>query len=295
LLESENAVWIATQTAMSLTHEAFTRHFFRQVPNAFMWWYGAGKLMAKQRPQTLKWTGLLTDLDVSRQGWEYFSSGLKDAHKAEGRTAELVTPVTAKFGATDYRNQLASIMSSPAEGLFIGVLGADVISFLQQGKGMSLSSKINTIFDFSLGVDIPRALKDSTPANTYSVISWLESGYDNPASKAFAAEVRKRTNAAIVTSVAAQANAIVYNYASAVRAAKSSEPKAVVNALETTTIEGSPYGSYRFRKEDHQSEIDMGYVKMGPSPNPPGWTAEFMSLPWREAAEPPTPGVKFDR
>jgi branched-chain amino acid transport system substrate-binding protein len=294
LLEGENVVMAATHASMNATHELFTRHFFRQIPNAYMWWSGGGRLMAKLHPDILKWTGVLTELDVSRQGWGYFTRGLTEAHKQAGRAVEIIPPVTAKFGASDYRNQLASVVGSPATGLFCGLLGADAISFLQQSVGMNLSAKTNAIFDFASGLEIPRALKNNTPPNTYTIITWVESAFDTPTSKSFSAEFKKRTNTALATSFGSQSYAMVMNYVNAIRAAKSAEPKAVIDALERITVEDTPYPPYRFRKEDHQIEQDLGFIKTGPAAGEPGWTAEFTSLPWQQAIEPPTPGVKFD-
>lgn len=60
------------------------------------------------------------------------------------------------------------------------------------------------------------------------------------------------------------------------------------------TFQESIYGPFKFRKEDHQALIDVGFVKLEPRQESPGWgIGEFIRLPAADNIEPAGPGQKY--
>lgn len=292
ILESLNVLWISPGAILlSLTHENYNRHFFRQGPNAYMYFNGAGKLMAKRHPEVKKWGAIVTDLELTHSLWSYFSKSLREANSS----VELLEPVTAKFGSTEYRNQIASLMNSSLEGLFVSAIGTDSVTFFQQAHAFGLGKKVKAIVEITLGQDIAKALRQNTPNNTYSIAFWNILGFkDNPTAKLLQDECAKRTGNAAVSGFPAQGHAATMSLINAVEAAGSTDTKAVIEAMENLTFDNSVVGPFRYRKEDHQGLIDPGYVRLGPQTEDPQWRVEgFERVAWRDIIDAPSPGSKF--
>lgn len=296
VLEQLNAAWIMPGgTNLSFTHELFTRHFFHGAPNAYMYYVTAGKLLAQRYPNVTKWTAIVAELAATQQLAGLFWRGLREGFAASDKKLEILPVQTSKFGAPDYRTQISAIRNSGAEGLLLAVVGGDSLTFLQQARGFGMQEQIKVYFDATNGLDFGKGLKQNVPANSYSPCSWAIEGYTNAASRAFDAEARKRTGEAAISATAAQGHNGITSYAEAVQAANSTDTKAVIAALETVQFKDSIYGPYRFRKEDHQAMIDVGFARFAPKATPPGWeVAEFIRLPAAQHINPPSPGVKFN-
>lgn len=295
VLEQLNAVWLMPGgTNLSFTHELFTPHFFHAASNAYMYYYNAGKMLAQRHPDVTRWASIVAELAATQQLARLFAQGLRDGFAAKGKTVEILPAQTSKFGAPDYRTQISAIRSSGAQGLLLAVVGGDSLTFLQQGRGFGLPNQIKTYFDATNGIDLGKGLRQNTPNNIYSPLSWSLQGYDNPASRAFDAEAKRRNNEPVISATTAQGHNGLTSYAEAIAAARDTTPKAVIEALESVEFKNSIYGSYRFRKEDHQALIDVGYGRLGPKSDAPNWEiAEFIRLPVAQHINPPSPGSKF--
>lgn len=296
VLEQLNAVWVMPGgTNLSFTHELFTRNFFHAASNAYMYYYNAGKMLAARHPDVTRWTAIVAELAATQQLASLFWRGLREGAAAAGRKVEILPVQTSKFGAPDYRTQISAIRSSGAQGLLLAVVGGDSLTFLQQARGFGLQEQLKAYFDATNGIDFGKGLKQNVPSNSYSPLSWSIRGYDNAASRAFDAEARKRSGEAVISATTAQGHNGITSLAEAIKAAKSEDPKAVIASLETVQFQDSVYGSYRFRKEDHQALIDIGFGRFGATAAAPNWeVAEFIKLPVAQNINPPSPGVKFN-
>ncbi len=63
-----------------------------------------------------------------------------------------------KFGATDFKPQLATLMQSPASGLFNSTNGADAVTLLAQGANFGMSRKFAAIADGASEFSVAKAL-----------------------------------------------------------------------------------------------------------------------------------------
>ena len=293
-LESLNAVWMMPGgTSLSFTHELFNRNYFHSTSNAYMYYYSAGRMLAQRYPDVTKWSAIVAELAATQQMLSLFRRGLREGSPAN-KKVELVTPQNSKFGAQDYRVQIAAIRDSGAQGLLLAVVGGDAMTFLQQARGFGLQDSMKVYFDGTNGLELGKSLKQNVPANIFTPLSWTVTSFDNPASRAFDAEAKKRSGDPISSSQAAQGHTGITNLVEAVKLTKSTDTKSVIDALETMTFQESVYGPHKFRKEDHQALIDIGLAKIGPASNPNGWElAEFIRLPADKNIEPAGPGVKY--
>ncbi len=296
VLESLNAIWVMPGgTSLSFTHEMFTPNYFHGTSNAYMYYYSAGAMLAKRYPDVTKWSAIVADLAATQQMQILFWRGLRDGFAAIGKKPELLAVQSSKFGAADYRNQIAALRSSGAQGLLLGLVGGDSMTFLQQARSFGLHNQVQAYFDGTNGLDFGKTMKRNVPANSFSPLSWSVTGFDNPASRAFDAEARKRNGEPMISGTTAQGHNTITSFAEAIREAKSTETKPVIAALESMTFKDSIYGPHRYRKEDHQILIDICYARFAPKASDPGWEmAEFVRLPWEGNVEPATPGVKFN-
>jgi branched-chain amino acid transport system substrate-binding protein len=296
VLKELDVVWtMPGGTSLSFTHEMFTPNYFHSTSNAYMYYYGGGRMLADRHPTITKWSAIVADLAATQQLHRLFQRGLREGFANAGKQVELLEPVTSKFGAPDYRNQIAALQNSPAEGLLLAIIGGDALTFLQQARGFGLQDKIKVYMDATNGLDFGRGLKQNVPSNSYSATSWSPTAFDNAASRAFDQEAKRRTNSQVTGSVAAQGHNGITSYAEAIKAAKSADTNAVIQAMETITFQNSVYGPYKYRREDHQAQIDVGFAKFAPLPADPGWqVTEFIRLPWEQMMEPASPGAKFE-
>lgn len=295
ILESLGLVWMMPGgTSLAFTHDLFTRHYFHSTSNAYMYYYTAGKMLAERYPDVTKWAAIVADLAATQQMHSLFQRGLRDGFAIAGKKLELVSAQTSKFGAPDYRNQISAIRNSGAEGLLLGLVGGDAMTFLQQGRGFGLQNQIKVYFDGTNGLELGKALRQNTPNNIYSPLSWNVDSFDNPASRAFDAEAKKRSGDLVSSSQSAQGHTGITSLLEAIKLTQSTETDAIIRALEDMTFHESIYGSFKFRKEDHQALIDVGFVKLEPKQEPPGWgMAEFIRLPAADNIEPAGPGQKY--
>lgn len=171
ILESLDLVWMMPGgTSLAFTHDLFTRHYFHSTSNAYMYYYTAAKMLAERYPEVTKWAAIVADLAATQQMHSLFQRGLRDGFAGAGKKLELVPTQTAKFGAPDYRNQISAIRNSGAEGLLLGLVGGDAMTFLQQSRGFGLQNQIKVYFDGTNGLELGKALRQNTPSNIYSPI-----------------------------------------------------------------------------------------------------------------------------
>lgn len=299
LLEETNTIMIGMGgVGLSLTHELFTRNYFRQNANAYSLYHGHARAMAQKFPQVTKWASIYPDLEAARDIIKYFNQGLTKYYAEDaGVEATILEPIVTKPGATDYRAQISQLMSSDADGLVVSLFGADCITFLNQARGFGLDQKFKVINDTALSFALPKALKADIPKNLWVSTQWYpEMDPDNALSIALFDEYLKRTSDPDPLWHVGICASIVCSFADAVKAAGTTDTAAVIDALETVEI-SAPTGKVRFRTEDHQV-IDQNYhfVEVVPAADDPkGWAiAQRVLIPAEDLLETPTPGSKFE-
>ncbi|MBX3597706.1 MAG: ABC transporter substrate-binding protein [Rhizobiaceae bacterium] len=297
LLEQNNAVLIScAAVADSLTHEEFVPNYFRISDNSYMRYRGLAKVMAEKYPDITTWTGIFPDAAYGHQSWDGFTDGLKEFYPSIAKKdVQISDPVLTKFGATDFKSQLNSLVRSPATGLFNNTNGSDAVTLLAQGANLGLTRKFQAIADGANEFNVPKALGARMVPNFWTAIHWYFGGYqDNPHGKALYEEYVKQTGDKFPPGYLEQGHAAVLAYANAIRAAGDTQSAAVIKALEGMEFDTAK-GKRIFRKEDHQAILDLNYITFATGEGDAGWSvSDFVRTPGTELIEPPAPGVPVE-
>lgn len=297
LLEPNDAVLISCAAiADSLTHESFVPNYFRVSDNSYMRYRALARVMAEHHPDVTTWAGIFPDAAYGHQSWDGFVDGLKEFYPSiAGKQVEILDPVLTKFGATDFKPQITTLMRSQATGLFNNTNGADAVTFLSQAATMGMGGKFQAFADGANEFNVPKALGKRMLPNFWAAMHWYYGGYqDNPVGKQLYEDYVARTGDKLPIGYVEQGHAAVLAYANAIRAAGSSAGPAVVKALEGMTFDTAK-GKRTFRKEDHQAVLDVNFITFGVDDGEQGWTvSEFVRIPGEEVIEPPSPGAVLE-
>lgn len=296
LLQPSNAILISCAAiADSLTHENFNPHYFRISDNSYMRYRALARVMAEKHPEITKWTGIFPDAAYGHQSWDGFVDGLKEYYSSLAKKdVEIIEPVLTKFGATDFKPQLTTLMRSPAEGLFNNTNGADAVTLIAQGANFGLSRKFKAIADGANEFNVPKALGKRMIPNFWTAMHWYYGGYqDTEMGKKLYEDYVAKTGDKLPIGYVEQGHAAVYAYANAIRAAGSAETAAVLKALEGMSFDTAK-GRRTFRREDHQAILDVNFITFDVKDTEQGWeVSDFVRIPGADVIEPPTPGKEI--
>lgn len=297
LLEAEKAILLSCGAhSEKLTHDNFTRNYFRAGDNPFMRCNSLGQIAAQRYPNIVNWGGLVPDYDYGTVVWQSFQDGLIDAHVKFTKSKPVFSPgVRTPFGAADFRTNITATMGLPADGFLLATFGGDAITLLKQAKPYGFFKKAKLLVDPANEFIVAKALKEDLP-DTWLAGTWFYRAYDDvPTSRELYAEMVRRTNITMPTvGTAAETHAAVLFYAAAIQAAGTTETQAVISALETVRIE-SATGPRYFRKGDHQAIKSIPIVRVrGSATASDGFeVVEFVKVPGEDVVEPASPGKPY--
>ncbi|PSC02907.1 branched-chain amino acid ABC transporter substrate-binding protein [Alsobacter soli] len=298
LLGEANATLISCAAISDgLTHESYVPNYFRISDNSYMRYRALARVMAERYPNVTTWAGVFPDAAYGFSAWDAFKDGLKTYYPSLAKKdVKILEPVLTKFGATDFKQQLTTLMQTPAEGLYNNTNGADAVTLLAQGASFGLSRKFKAVADGANEFNVPKALGKRMIPNFWTAMHWYFGGYaDQPMGKQLYDDYVAATGDKFPLGYVEQGHAAVYAYANAIRKAGSTDAKAVVAAMEGMSFDTAK-GKRTFRKEDHQAILDINFIEINPKDNELGWeVSNFVRVPGADVIEPPTPGqaVKF--
>ena len=293
LLNETNSVFQATGTSVnSFTHESFHPNAFRASGNIHMIYYAYAKYAADQAPDVTRWGGVIVDAAFGESNWAAITGGLKKFYRQKGRIVEVNEPLRTRIGATDYKVQIANLMNQPLDGLYLGMIGADYATFVNQATPFGLFKKAKIVLETGAGLALGRTMRKSIPTGQMSFTGWYPPNDTSQLGKDLYKDLVATGNATPDSQVAAAHNTIMA-YARAIKAAGSTDTKAVIRALEDVSFDTAG-GRFKYRKQDHQlmasttcfwmdgAEADPGYVLRSP-----------VTIPGEETIEPASPGKAY--
>jgi ABC-type branched-subunit amino acid transport system substrate-binding protein len=295
LLVDDKVLLLTTNAVgMPFTHEKYVPNFFRGVSNSIQAFYTWGQFMAKKYPDITKWSVIAPDHQIGHETYDYSKEALIKYYKEiNNKTIEVYDMFATKPGQTDYRNIIASIMSSPVEGIQSGLYGEEVISWLTQSRAFGMEKKMKYIGDYSIELGIGKALGPNLPPQgLWSGTYWYYGAPNASAmSKSLYDDYVAMTGDKTPRGWVERGYSVLQILCQAIKAAKSTEVPQVIASLENGTFE-TPNGPYRFRKEDHQGMGLVPFIKMQPKPGTPeGWAVtDYYQGDAAENTEPATPG-----
>jgi branched-chain amino acid transport system substrate-binding protein len=296
LLAENDGLLIMASTQMPLTHEEFNPRTFRLQPNSRMILFSPVAAVARRYPNIVKWGTVSPDLEFGHVNWALFQVGMKKFHGANAGKLQFAPPALHKFGATDYKVQIAAILSAGVEGVYAGMFGGDTITFLTQASQLGLFQRVKVLIDSGQGIFPAKSMGMNMPkVDFWSATQWyLEAPKANATSKALAKAYVEMTKDSQADSLAVIGHSAVRAYVAAIRKANSLEVDKVRQALEEVEFETAS-GQMRFRKEDHQVLMDVPVIKVVQKAGAPGWqVAEVAAVKAADAVEPPAPGKKYE-
>lgn len=297
VMEELDSVFLnAASHGNNLTHEDFNKNYFRVTDYSAMRIWAAANLMAQRYPGNTKWGAILPDAEIGRSTLEVFSARLPQEHqKLNGGTATIDEPVWTKFGSTDFRAPIARLMSHDIDGLFVGLGGADEVTFLQQAGQFGLTEKVGAIITSGSEFLAAKALKGRTPPNYWSGFHWYYGAYydSNPVAKQVVDTYRAGGHGQHPDGFVGMGHTAVKAIAGGLEKSGSAMSGDLVPALEGLTFD-TVKGSMTLRAEDHQALCDVNYALIGGADNEDGWEVlEAAAVDGRPLAGEPTPGAEM--
>jgi len=296
LLQENNALLVMTGAQIvSLTHENFNPNAFRANINGRMNLYAAGSAVPPAYPQITQWGGIAPDNQFGTDNYRLFSTALKKTYQSKlGKTVTIADPVLAPFPATDFKVQISRLMSSPIQGLYVGVVGADYVTFMAQAKQLGLFNKIKVFVEAGTGIAAARVLGPNLPKDDlWSPTSWYPGANSNAVSKQLVKDFTEMTKDPLPDNSVYLGHMGMLAMLNAIKNANSLETPVVRVALERVEFE-SANGPFRFRREDHQGITNIQVLKFKQKAGDPGWeVSKVVTVRGEDVVEPPSPGQKY--
>jgi branched-chain amino acid transport system substrate-binding protein len=295
MLQENNALFVLTGSMiMSLTHENYNPNAFRSTINGRMSLFAVASAMPQEAPGITRWGSITPDNQFGTDNYRIFSTLLKRAYKEKGKVIDTSDPVLVSFPATDFKVQIAKLMSSPVEALYVGVVGTDYYTFMSQAKQLGLHNKIKVYVEAGTGVAAARGLGVAMPKdNLYSATSWYWRESRNPTSQALVKDYVALTKDTNPESSVFNGHTGMVALLTAIRNAKSLETPVVRVALERVEFEAAN-GPFHFRREDHQGVYNMQVLRMAAKSGDPGFEVTKATIvKGDDTLEPPGPGKKY--
>lgn len=292
-MQADNAVLVlAAASANELTHDQFSPNVFRITDQAFMRQRALAKLVATDYPKVSTWTAINPQTAIGASNWDSFVDGMMQFYPEDNKTqVEIAEAIWAKYGATDFKNEITQLMRRSSEGLYCGVYGGDAVTLFTQAASYGLTKKFKVMVDPGNEFTIAQAMGKATPAGLWSGFHWYFGAYKGRKinDELYDAYV-KMTGDPYPAGYVGEAHAAVLAYAAAIQKAGSTETPQVIAALEGLTFD-SCKGERTIRKEDHQAICDLNIVQFGPDDSAQGWKVTgYRIIKGDTAIEPPAPG-----
>jgi branched-chain amino acid transport system substrate-binding protein len=287
---------ISGSTDPKFSHELYNGHSFTIAQNGVQRMRALAKVMAERYPDIVQWGGIMPDISVSTDSWAVFAPSLKQYYKEKGKDITIMDPLLTKFGSPDFKPQIAQLLGTPIQGLFEMEIGSDGITFLKQAKQFGLWNQVKVVAENSLEITMGKTLGSDMPPDVWSPTHWFQDAYPDVAeSNHLKEEFTKRRNDPFPGGIVALGDTAVRAFAAAIAEAKSTETKAVIDALKKVTFK-TVNGPARFRPEDNLILNDMLVLHLKPDAAAPNWkVTEIQKYEGASLLDPPTPGVAMKK
>lgn len=277
----------------NLTHEDFRKNYFRVTDYSAMRISAACRLMAERHADVTKWGAIIPDAEIGRSTIATFRAGMPRYYRQiANKEVTIENPVVVRFGATDFRNAISTLLSANVDGIFVGVGGGDEVSFLQQAGQLGLSARTKVWVTSGSDFQVAKALGRRMPRNYWNGHHWYFGAYpDNPVSRAVFDDYVAETGDRWPDGFVGMGYTAIAGVAAAAARANDLATPALIRGLEGLSFDAVK-GRLTLRAEDHQALCDVNYIKLDPDETELGWkVSDFYKADGAELAGPATPGV----
>lgn len=239
---------VTASPTRSVTGSKCNRYTFRICPSAFQI-AKVGAILAGRTDAT-KWTAVMAEHSASHEIWQlarrYLQEIKPDVSFVSPRNVVIVPDSTEDWGP-----HIARIVASGADGIFIYLPSGNFIDFVRQGNQAGFFTPDRKVVAMMGALSELLALGAGMPAGVWwSSPYWFQTSR-SPANREFI-EAYETNYGAPPSWQAHFGYAGLIAYAEAAKKAGSTDPEAVVRALEGLHLE-LPLGSVTIRPEDHQA------------------------------------------
>jgi branched-chain amino acid transport system substrate-binding protein len=246
-LDEWNAIFVSSDNGDGkLTAAALAPNFFRANISAPMGARAVSLFLRQSKWQKFYAIGM--DYAWGHSSVGVFESEIKHANK------DFVGSVFSPIGTKDFSTYITKIRQSAAEALYIVMAGDDFNAFLGQAAQYKLPEKVQMLTE-QMELSLLRAVGDAALGLVGSTRYCFT--IDNPKNKEFVALWQKEHGNVPDTFEGEQWQALQV-LAAAIEKAKSTETKALHDALETVAIDDIK-GQVAMRKCDHQA-VQNGFM-----------------------------------
>jgi branched-chain amino acid transport system substrate-binding protein len=279
----------------AFTRDLFNKRAFRMTFDSVMYQYGRAISAARKYPNLRSWSVIMPDVEFAHTGFKVFKAAVTASYP-KGTQLTFHDPVLHKFGATDYKVQIAELYKQRADALLTMNIDADTITFFQQAAATPLPASYKVIYENGFGEYMADKLATNLPPNFWSFMTWWVGATESTnEARNFHKELVARTGKPDSDNLIAGSYTGLMAILNAANAAKSVEPDALIPALETIRFESVFGQNFGFRKEDHQSLTSTVNVKFDKQAAAPGWKiTDYDWVKGEETMGPPTPGQKYE-
>ena len=193
---------------------------------------------------------------------KHFTDDFLAALKHERPDIVVVRQEWPKFGAADFTPQVTALQASKIDMVVSSLFSGDLANFLKAAKGFDLFSGGTRLFTSALDLLKISTFKNELPEGTLATVWYPFYALDNPQSKAFVAEVQKRsgtypTGSTLVGYIAGRMMAQGIS-----KASNPDDPKTMAKVFGTVSFD-SPVGQVKVRACDNMGLYDffVGQVK----------------------------------
>lgn len=251
--ELKSVFVVNSAAAMAITHEAWNRNIFRLCQNAYVLFRALGRSVAEAHPNVTNWAMITPDYSFGHDSSRVFANALKQYHpKGQAKNFDVSRNIVVGASQSDFRTQINSLMNSNVEGLFIGLQGANEISFFQQARAVGLDKKLKVMAETG-GDVVFQTLGKEMPEAVWTNAFWpysVEPLKSNKASQQLLRDYVAMTGNQTPNGHVYKGYHAMQGFLEGIRKAKSGDTEAVINAMEDLTWQ-SPTGPSNIRKHDH--------------------------------------------
>jgi branched-chain amino acid transport system substrate-binding protein len=277
----------------NLTHEDFRKNYFRVTDYSAMRMSAGSKLMAERYPDVTTWGGIIPDAEIGRSVIATARFAIpKYYREIAKKQVTFLDPAVVKFGATDFRSAISSLLSADVEGIVVGVGGGDEVGFVQQAGQLGLASRAKAFIASGSDFQVAKALGRHMPKNYWSGHHWYFGAYkDNPVSQNLREQYVAQTGDQWPDGFVGMGHTAVTSVAAAAARAGDLSTASLIKGLEGLTF-NSVKGDVTIRAEDHQALCDVNHVLLESDDTEMGWkVGDYKKSDGAEFAGPATPGV----
>lgn len=248
----EKKILVFTQAASSsLTDAKFNPYIFSTLSNALMHSRAGAYYMAPKGYR--RWMNIGPDYAYGRESWAWFISKLKELQP----DVEVVGELWPKLLEKDFTPFIQKIIETKPDAVWSSLWGNDAVNFIRQALPTGVFNNVKFAFTDGAALETLVPLAQEMPNGIFASARYFFLTPDSPLNRDFVKAYFDRFKE-YPDYMAQETYAGVYFLKAAIERAGSTEPQALIGAVEKEPLAWeAPEGWKIMRKEDHSVVEDV--------------------------------------